>query len=509
MLRKLINSPADCMRGMHSLLIDRAGAFAREVRGAFAMNFALMLLPMIAIVGLGVDGARLLLARYEFRAALDSAALSAGTTYATEEELTEIANAYVDRNFQVWGTRVLSVQAVPDQENVIVNGTFELDTLFYAALGRKHVVSGASTEIRRAGGGLMVTMVLDVTGSMWSSNNIGALRDATNSLATHIFGEDVEPEDLRFAIVPYAASVNVGPVAPSLIDPATVIDYDPSDKTKWMGCVEERAGNLSLSDDPPGPGKYWKPFIYPIGPDNNYNPANPSTILPGGGSNSNGFAGPNLGCPANAITPLINQRATVLANINAITAWNRGGTLADIGMAWALRVMSPGAPFTESTEIDPANGLSIAESPRWRKAIVMMTDGENTFYKLPSNVGPNQPTNPTNSSHPNYVQNAYSDYTGYGRLGQDLANTIVNTSNAGTARTRINLRMAELCQRAKDEGIVVYTVVFTSGVTQATRDMYRDCASDPGKYWYAPDATALNQSFQQIANDLSKLRIVR
>jgi Flp pilus assembly protein TadG len=468
-----------------------------------------MLLPIIAIVGLGVDGARLLLARYEFRAALDSAALSAGTTYATEEELTEIANAYVDRNFRVWGARVLSVQAVPNEENVVVNGTFELDTLFYAALGRKHVVSGASTEIRRAGGGLMVAMVLDYTGSMWTNNNIGGLRNSTISLSQHLFGDDENPDDLRVALVPWTASVNVGSIAPSLIDPATVIEYDPTDKTKWMGCIEERPGSLSLSYDPPGPGKYWKPYIYPIGPDNNYDPANPATILPGGGSNSNGFTGPNLGCPANPIVPLTNSRATILSHAHAITAWNRGGTLADIGMMWGLRVMNPGVPFTESTEIDPANGLTLHESPRWRKAIVMMTDGDNLFFKLGNNVGPNKPTNPTNSSHVNYVQNAYSDYGGYGRLGQDLANTIVNTSNAGTARTRINNRFVDLCQRAKDEGYVVYTVVFTSGVTQATRNLYRDCASDPGKYWYAPDSTALNNSFQQIANDLSKLRIVR
>ena len=173
--------------------------------------------------------------------------------------------------------------------------------------------------------------------------------------------------------------------------------------------------------------------------------------------------------------------------------WNRGGTLTDIGMAWGIRAMTPGIPFDESAEIDPItmgtdSPMSLWESPRWRKAIVLMTDGESQFY---DGYG--------SDSHD-------SDYTGYGREGTGVAHELYGNS---ASRSEINTNIASLCQQAKDMGMIVYTVVFTSSVGTDTRNMYEACASDPGKYWYAPDSDALADTFEQIGSDLSRLRITR
>ena len=173
--------------------------------------------------------------------------------------------------------------------------------------------------------------------------------------------------------------------------------------------------------------------------------------------------------------------------------WSRGGTLTDIGMAWGIRVMTPGIPFDESAEIDPVTTGSetpttVWDSSRWRKAIVLMTDGESQFY---DGYG--------SDSHD-------SDITGYGREGTGVAYELYGSS---ASRSEINTNIAALCQQAKDMGIIVYTVVFTSSVGTDTRNMYEACASDPGKYWYAPDSDALANTFEQIGSDLSRLRITR
>jgi hypothetical protein len=183
--------------------------------------------------------------------------------------------------------------------------------------------------------------------------------------------------------------------------------------------------------------------------------------------------------------------------VTNMTAWNRGGTLTDIGVAWGLRTLSPGEPFTQSQEIDAVDGLSLWASPRWRKALVIMTDGESQFFNYNGSDAPN-------TGHP-----SASDYTGYQRLDDPLASSIFGTTNPSTVRNTLNTRIAGLCQTAKDMGVIVYTVVFTSGVGQTVRDMYRDCASHPSKYWYAPDQNALNESFEQIGEDLSRLRIAQ
>lgn len=376
-----------------------------------------------------------------------------------------------------------------------LTGTVQLDTFFMPLFGVPQVQVGAASEIKRASNGLMVALVLDNTGSMWSSGNIASLRTASANLVEGLFdGEDTH-DDLRVAVVPYSAAVNPGEAAESIVAAHSFGDRDPADKTKWKGCVVERTGDDTLGDTPASTAE-WSVFWYPSASDNNYNINTPSTIIPGGASDSNGITGPNIGCPTE-IQPLTDTKATALAAVNAMTAWNRGGTLTDIGVAWGRRVLSPGEPFTESTEVDPQSGQSLWESQRWRKAMVIMTDGESQFFNFSGTAGPN-------TSHP-----SASDYGGYGRLGETLANAIFGSSNQTTVKSMINDRIEAMCTELKEDGVILYTVVFTSSVGQTVKDMYQRCASDPGKYWYAPNGAALHESFDQIGDDLSSLRLSR
>ena len=493
-----------------------ASAIAGNRRGALAVHFALLAVPLTFVGGLGIDGSRMLLARYQLQASLDASALAVGATYADHEELKAMLDVFVRKNFQVKSATVTNVTLTGSGPDVIVNGTASLDMLFGRAIGYNTITVSASTEVKRAGGGLIVAMALDNTGSMWSSGNIGSLRNATKTLLDELFGTETEPNDLRVAMVPYASAVNVGDAWKGLVDSETLevlyddyMDIEPDEDDMrsdtniqyWKGCVQERA-NHSITDVPPDEDDrdtLWKPFWYPPASDNVYDPKDASTIKVGGVNNTNQITGPNIGCPT-PITPLTNKYATLIAATNAITAWNRGGTLSDIGLAWARRTLSPGEPFTESTELDPKDGKTLWASPRWRKAIVMMTDGESVFYNFPGGGSPN-------SSHP-----SASDYTGYGRLGEDLSKNILgnsNVSSANKARDEVNKRVAAMCTEAKAQGVIIYTVVFTSSVNNTTKNMYKDCASDPGKHWYAPDSASLSGAFGAIGADLAKLRIVK
>lgn len=489
--------------------------FLRDTRAGIALPMALITAVLIVMVGLAVDGSRAFLARDKFQASLDAAALAVGTTYDTDEALDALATAFVARNFDIAGTRVIDIQVQSTVEDVIVSGSFELDTFFVQILARETLTLSAETEVRRAGGGLMVALVLDNTGSMWSSNNIGSLRSASQALVDSVFDGETDEPDLRFAVVPYAATVNPGMVADDLIDrPRPHGVPDPTNEAAWKGCVMARPGAASLADTPPSTA-LWQPYWYPPGSDNTYTEGDAASIVPGGVVNSNQITGPNIGCPT-PIQPLTQYKSQVDAAISAMTAWNRGGTLTDIGMAWGIRVLSPGLPFAESaTHTDVENGLPIWDSPRWRRAIVLMTDGESGFYNFPGGGGANQEGTSPNASHP-----SASDYTAYGRWNESGSNAQTIFSSApgyvradgttdNSTRGRLNRRIFDLCEAAKAQGIIVYTVVFTSSVGEDTREMYRRCASDPGKYWYAPNQTALADAFQQVGSDLSKLRITR
>ena len=484
------------------------GRFLANTSGATAISFGVLLVPLLAAVGLSIDGSRILLTRYHLQASTDAAALAIATVYDDDDTLEDLAEKYVEKNFTLAGARLgdIDVDVVEedlddddiDEENTVtVSAKASADTLFMSIMNVSQFNVDVSTTVKRAGGGLLVSLVLDNTGSMWggSPSKIEALRSAADVLVDEVFDGELTPEDLRVAVVPYAATVNPGAVADSIVGPHSYGLRDPNKIDGWKGCVMERAGADSIADTPPTTAT-WTPFWYEPAVDNNYDPADSTTIIPGGLKNSNGIAGPNTGCPT-PITPLTRDLDVVEDAIEALSAWNRGGTLGDIGMAWGIRSLSPGLPFDESTEIDPRTGATLWDSPRWRKAIVLMTDGDNLFYDLPGNSGPN-------TAHP-----GNSDYTGYGRLGEAQANALFGTSNKNTAKTKVDTRLKSLCTTAKTQDIIVYTVTFGSSPSSSTKAVFQDCASDLGKYYHAPGKETLENAFGTIGAELSKLRITR
>ena len=487
--RERSSDPAKRATGLFARIRD----MRENRRGAMAVNFALLLIPLLASVGLSIDGSRFLLTRYHLQSAVDAAALAVATVYQDQTTLDALASKFVTNNFTLADASLDTVSTAVTGDVITVDGSATMQTLFMSILQVSEVQVSVRTKVKRAGGGLLVSLVLDNTGSMWGSGKIASLRSASDILVDAIFDGETTPADLRVSIVPYASTVNVGSIADSIVGTHSY-GLRSDDKDKWKGCVMERSGTDSIADTSPDVEK-WYPFFWESSVDNDYNIHNASTIYPGGSYDSNGITGPNIGCPT-PILPLTNSYADVDAAVDALSAWNRGGTLGDIGMAWGIRTLSPGEPFTESTELDPKTGATLWDSPRWRKAIMIMTDGDNLFYDLPGDAGPNE-------AHP-----GKSDYTAYGRLGESQANAIFNTNNANNAKGIVDTRLKSLCTTAKDQDVIIYTVTFGSSPSSSTKQIFQDCASDPGKYYHAPSQTELENAFGTIGAELSKLRII-
>ena len=142
-----------------------------------------------------------------------------------------------------------------------------------------------------------------------------------------------------------------------------------------------------------------------------------------------------------------------------------GNTYSNLGMLWGYRLISPEPPFTEGAAWDD-NG--------WKKAVVMMTDGE---------MSPN---------------NTYGGYWVANKTGVDSVSTM-------------NSRLLEVCTALKNKGVTVYTVLFkhaTSDISDATKAVYEQCASGPDyAYSDVTDAASLNSTFEEIAAALARLHI--
>lgn len=228
--------------------------------------------------------------------------------------------------------------------------------------------------------------------------------------------------------------------------------------------------------------------------------------------------GPNAACTTGPITPL--QDITTTAGKKAITDAIQamvptGNTNVPEGLAWGWRTVSSKEPFTGGRpETERGND----------KVVIVLTDGANTY-----SIGP------TNDMTANYANNG-STYAAYGytgpKVGETATRMFVNTSVAKTTYTAANYtaaldqQMQTLCSNAKAGNILVMTVsldlVDTKPAEKSAMDALKKCSSDsrfrkdktdptgktPAKlYWNATGAT-LSQSFKEIADELSNLRIV-
>jgi hypothetical protein len=173
----------------------------------------------------------------------------------------------------------------------------------------------------------------------------------------------------------------------------------------------------------------------------------------------------------------------VEAKIAEMAPWHRGGTMANIGLVWGWRALSPDwRGLWRYADAGPISAdLPLDHDERYMsKVIVLMTDGDNQWYK--------------------------NDYTAY-RYPDD----------GMLAGTSVDDRMLEACELLKQDGIVVYTITFGSGVNSSTSDLYRQCASDPDqnvyfpgrKYFDAPTGADLRAAFGAIGGQLTELRLVQ
>ena len=75
-------------------------------------------------------------------------------------------------------------------------------------------------------------------------------------------------------------------------------------------------------------------------------------------------------------------------------------------------------------------------------------------------------------------------------------------------RFELDLRFAQVCENIKQLNIVVYTITFDLDDVE-TQELFRQCATDPEKYFNSPDGDTLRASFQAIGAELSNLRIAQ
>lgn len=346
----------------------------------------------------------------------------------------------------------------------------------------------------------------------------------------------------------------------SLFDDLQIYTNSSAKTTKsfasWKGCVESRPGELALNNSAPTTSKPDSLFVPMFGPDEYDDRVSGKTQIRAhnnwwvDSSDVSGYLGkqkdlkkyfmpapydvanrstenasPNYSCTTPPITPLTDVSTPdgvtkIKAAINAMTPG--GATNVPEGLAWGWRTVSSSAPF--------AGGRP--ESERGNdKVVIVLTDGANTYYRYNT-------IRPENSSNASAVDNAsdISYYSAYGYTsvktkGYTQPRIFHNTTqSSNTNETNsdyskaMNTQFSKLCDNAKKGNIMIMTVALDLNANNADDKAQitalTNCSSDsrvrrdandpskPAKLFWNSKGGDLSETFRQIGDELSNLRIV-
>lgn len=148
------------------------------------------------------------------------------------------------------------------------------------------------------------------------------------------------------------------------------------------------------------------------------------------------------------LTPMTNKWDALTAAVDAMTPV--GATNQTIGLVWAWQSLK---------SIGPIKAPDKEPNYDYQDVIILLSDGENTMNRFNGN----------GSSH----------------------------------STEVDDRMSKVCEAAKADNIVIYTVL----VIEGTESVLKNCASSADNYFNASSASEIITSFGAIGDKLSALRI--
>jgi len=413
--------------------------------GSTALMFGLSFLPLMLALGVAVDFGNHVRAYSNLQAAADAAALAAARSDGTLSAKTQVAQNYFDANLGKFATgHGASMGLVDSTGKVTVTASMTVPNYVGPANQNKfwidkNGVTSISTKNFNLAGWHNWRAWTSLTNRTWN----GCVE---SRFGTYAFDDTApnagQPETL---FTPYFAPDEPGNAGSSV----TLEDANKVNNTYYNSWRNDSTTGSDMDARQRSPAKYTNASV------------------------SSTSQGPDQNCQIAPITPLIGTKKTILDAIDAMVP--NGSTVIPEGLAWGLRVLSPTEPFTEGT---------IFNNNKIRKALILLTDGEN-------DVGSN------GSALPNHNKSWYSaaGYIAQNRLG---------TTNFTTFHTTLDAKTAQVCDLIKNSGVIVYSFAYSVTNTNA-KNMIKNCASSPEKYFDPPSNAALVASFNQIAAELRNL----
>ncbi len=547
-------------------MLTSIGRLFGDRRGNFAIISALVATPLVIGVGVTLDLSTISRTKAKLQQAIDSAVLAVASEGqgVSDAKANDIAKQFIAGNFDPAVTNMVVTKV---GTKFTVKAETKAGIAFGKLLGYDNMPVRVEASADIAYASYEIALVLDTTGSM-AGGKLSPMKEAVLGLIDTMPMQVVDNEKLKFAVVPFASFVNVGPgFGPSFdvngkqiantgapwLDlkgdsTETQVDLGPGASRfqiyenlgqKWPGCVETRPGAAGTSDLKADPSKEETLFVPAFGIDepdepeyaNNYIVADVKAKDKSNSGKRKKFAKYGV---ATDITGkplfggLLSDVNNILVNLlgNSGPGNNNGKKLPKIaidsgpskqfgnpkgpGLGCEMQALTPltnnYAALKQKVGELKANGYTnILEGVAWGMRVLSPELPFNEAKPAGSQVEKIMVVLTDGSNtFGNQTNELGSSYSSFGYL----LDGNLGISSGGTSATTalMNAKTLEACQNAKAAGVELYTIRLEEP-NVATGTMLKECASSPENYIDVPSRQQLDDAFKKIKEKIVRVRI--
>lgn len=539
--------------------MQKKPSFHRDTSGNFGLTFGILAVPVILAGGLAVDYVGLSVEKSGLQNAADAAALAvAREGDITQQQAEAIARSIVSANYGFSAAQV----SVELKDGVAgVQATVERPLVFGGIMGKSSMPVTAFAEATYAFTKYEIALVLDTTGSM-AGGKLSSMQDAVIGLVDGMMDLGMQKDQIKFALVPYAGFVNVGPeYGPTInglgqiVKPgADWLDQDakapvpqsdlPSEfsrfamfkhlNVKWPGCVETRVPKKNaLHDvddtvpDVTDVNSLFTPFFAVDEPDNAWK--YPNSYLPDGGTPIKGKNATEADREAQLSrygqTGKYVKPNTAVDAILQTLKWKKPKIDNSPSSFYSNKKDPKGPGF--GCEVEPlvpltASASEITKTVKKLKAngSTNMLEGVMWGWRVLSSREPfTGGASESDSSVEKIMifltdgQNSFGNLnndlgSGYTSMGYLVDGRLDNLTAASTGQTNdaLDKKTLAACTNAKDDGIEIFTIRLEEP-DAGTGTLLSECASSKSHYFDAPSRSQLSPIFDAIKKGVVKLRL--
>lgn len=512
--------------------VNRLRVFRRDDDGAMTYPTIAFMLMMLGIGGIGVDFMRMERDRTHLQATLDRAVLAAADLDQTLDGKLVVQD-YLNK--AGLGEYYSAENVVVDDETIgrksvsaSVEATFEAHLLKFSNGSDMPIYAASKAE--ESIDNLEISLVLDVSGSMRGSRLSNLKVAAKDFIETMV--ANTEDGKMSVSIVPYATQVSVSD--------SLMAQFNTTGVNAFANCINFDGSDFNTTAMPLS-ATYERTM--------HFDPWYRYRKTPLGNSHINNEVCDTL----NSREALVMEKdETTLKNfIQNLSAW--GNTSIDIGMKWGTALLDPStqpaiAALSSGAGADVPSVFSNRPFAHndpdadTLKIVVLMTDGQNTsqyYINSPYRSGDSDvfyDTRRTDEWGYSYYdayrsssKKYYQRYTGRWeydpRGGSNYAHRLtypelfsytsvrwvrdylVNRSFVSSlGNSTKNTRTKAICDAAKAQGIIVYTIGFEA--PSNGRAVLRDCASTDA-HFYDVAGLEIKEAFKSIATSIRQLRLTQ